>query len=87
MLCVFCGKKDSMQMIFRKIFFLFTVGSVCRVKRFTTGSINSFKDDEVEMKARKWLRQQSKDFYAVGFDTMMKRLDKCINIGGGHVEK
>jgi hypothetical protein len=30
----FCGQKDSMQIIFVKNFFLFTVGSVCHVKRF-----------------------------------------------------
>jgi hypothetical protein len=35
----------------------------------------------------KWLRQQSKDFYAAGFDALVKRWDKCINVGGGHVEK
>jgi hypothetical protein len=28
-------------------------------------------DEEVEMDVRKWLRQQSKDFYAVGFDTLV----------------
>jgi hypothetical protein len=32
-----CGQKVSMQRIFMKNFFLFTVGSVCREKRFTTG--------------------------------------------------
>jgi hypothetical protein len=36
---------------------------------------------------RKWLRQQSKDFYAAGFDTLIKRWDKCINVGGGHLGK
>jgi hypothetical protein len=36
---------------------------------------------------RKWLRRQSKDFYAAGFDTLVKRWDKCINVGGGYVEK
>jgi hypothetical protein len=34
----FCEQKDSMQRIFIKNFFFFTVGSVCRVKLFTTGS-------------------------------------------------
>jgi hypothetical protein len=34
-----------------------------------------------------WLRQQSKDFYVAGFDTLVKRWDKCINVGGGYVEK
>jgi hypothetical protein len=36
--CVFsCGQKDSIQRIFIEKCFLFTVGSLCRVKRFTTG--------------------------------------------------
>jgi hypothetical protein len=36
---------------------------------------------------RKWLRQQSKDFYDAGFDALVKLWEKCINIGGGYVEK
>jgi hypothetical protein len=44
LLCVFNGQKDSMQSIFIKKCFLLTVGSVCRVKRFTAGSRNSLKD-------------------------------------------
>jgi hypothetical protein len=36
---------------------------------------------------RKWLREQLKDFYAAGFDTMVKRWDKYINVGGGYIEK
>jgi hypothetical protein len=36
----FYGQKDSVRRIFIKKCFLFTVGSVCRVKRFTTGSRN-----------------------------------------------
>jgi hypothetical protein len=36
----FCGRKDSTQRIFIKKCFLFTVGSVCRVKRFTSESRN-----------------------------------------------
>jgi hypothetical protein len=40
----FCMQKDSLQSIFIKKCFLFTVESVCRVKRFTTGSKNSLKD-------------------------------------------
>jgi histone-lysine N-methyltransferase SETMAR len=29
-------------------------------------------DEEVEMEVRKWLTYQSKDFYAAGFDTLVK---------------
>jgi hypothetical protein len=39
-------------------------------------------DEEDETKVQKWLRQQSKDFYAVGFNALVKRWDKCINVGG-----
>jgi hypothetical protein len=36
--CVFfCGQKESMQRIFLNKCFMFTVGSVCPLKRFTTG--------------------------------------------------
>jgi hypothetical protein len=46
-----------------------------------------FADDEgFETEVRKWLRQQSKDFYAAGFDAVVKRWVKCINVGGGYFE-
>jgi hypothetical protein len=44
-------------------------------------------DEEVETEMRQWLRQQSEDFYAAGFDALVKRWDKCIDVGGGYVEK
>jgi hypothetical protein len=44
-------------------------------------------DEEFEMEMRKWLRQQSKDFCAAGFYTLIKRWDKCINVGREYVEK
>jgi hypothetical protein len=87
----FYVQKYSMQNIFIKKFSLFMVGSVCRVKRFTTWSRNSLKDvrksQTMANQVRKWLRQQSKDFYAAGFDALVKRWDKCISVGGGYVEK
>jgi hypothetical protein len=61
--------------------------SVCRIKRFHLGSKRIADDKEVETEVRKWLIQQSKDFYAAGFDALVKRWDKCINVGGGYVEK
>jgi hypothetical protein len=49
-------------------YFLFTVGSVCRIKWFTSGSKNSLKDvRKLQMmpdQAWKWLRQRSKGFHA-----------------------
>jgi hypothetical protein len=35
--------------------------------------------------ARNWPRQQSTFFYAAGFDALVKRWHKCINVGGGYV--
>jgi histone-lysine N-methyltransferase SETMAR len=35
----------------------------------------------------KWLRQQSKDFYAEGFDTLVKRWEIHINVDGGYIKK
>jgi hypothetical protein len=71
--------------------FLFTVESVYRVKRFKTESRNSLKDVQKSQmmsdQMRKWLRQESKDFYAACFDALVNLWDKCINLGGGYVEK
>jgi hypothetical protein len=75
-----------MQRIFIKKCFLFTVGSVCRVKRFSLGGKRFADEEEIETEVRKWLRQQSKYFYAAGFDAVVKRWDKCMSVDGGFVE-
>jgi hypothetical protein len=36
---------------------------------------------------QKRLRQQSKDVYAAGFDALVKRWYKYIDVGGGYFEK
>jgi hypothetical protein len=41
----------------------------------------------LKREVRKWLKQHSEDFYAAGFDTLLKRWDKCVSVGGGYVEK
>jgi hypothetical protein len=75
---LFGGQNNSMQRIFINKYVPFTARSVCRVKRFTTASRNSLKDvrksQMMPSQVRKWLRQQSKDFYATGFDALVKRL-------------
>jgi hypothetical protein len=87
----FCGEKDSVNRMFINKYFLYTVGSVCRAKRFATGSRNSPNDVKMSQmmpdQVWKWLRQQSKDFYAAGFDALGKRWNKCISVGGRYVEK
>jgi hypothetical protein len=59
------------------------LGSVCRLKRFHLGGKRFTDDEEVDVEVQKWPRQQSKDFYAVGFDALAKRSDKCIKVSGG----
>jgi len=44
-------------------------------------------DDAIERAVRAWFRQQPKEFYAVGFQGLVKRRDKCLNFYGDHVEK
>jgi hypothetical protein len=43
-------------------------------------------DIGVETEVRKWLREQSKYFYAVGFSALVKRWDRCINVDESYVE-
>jgi hypothetical protein len=54
------------------------------VEKFSQGR-SKLAGDETEV--RKWLRQQSKDFYATGFDSLVKRRDMCISGSGGYVKK
>jgi hypothetical protein len=39
------------------------------------------------MEVWKWPRQLSKDFYAAGFDSLVKRWDKCVDVVGEYIEK
>jgi hypothetical protein len=39
------------------------------------------------MEVWKWLRQQSKDFHAAGFDALLTWWDKRISVVGGYVKK
>jgi hypothetical protein len=74
MLCgSFCGQEDAVQRIFTKKCLHFTAGSVCRVELLTT--------------VEKFARSSKVADDVAGFDTLIKRWNKCINIGGGYVEK
>jgi hypothetical protein len=44
-------------------------------------------DDAVEIAVRAWFQQQRKEFYAAGFQRLVKRWDKCLNLCGDYVEK
>jgi hypothetical protein len=50
------------------------------VEKFSHGHLKVADDEEIKMEVWKWLRQQSKDFYAA--DALVKRWDKRIDVGG-----
>jgi hypothetical protein len=51
-------------------------------------SAEHFPDDEaVESEVTAWFRQQPKEIYAAGFQGLVKRWDKCLNVRGDYVEK
>jgi hypothetical protein len=79
---VFMDKRTQCKDIHKEMFPVY--GGKCL-------SRNSFKDFRksqiMPYQGLKWLRQQSKDFYAVGFDALVKRWGKCINVCGGYVDK
>jgi phage terminase large subunit-like protein len=49
------------------------------VKKYSQGS-SKVTDDEIEV--RNFLKQESENFYAAGFEALMKQWDKCIPVGG-----
>jgi hypothetical protein len=89
-LCAFLLAKElNAKNIHKEMFPVY--GEKCVSQRFTKEPRNSLKDVRKSQmmpdQVRKWLRQQSKDFYAVGFDALIKRCDKRINVRGGYVQK
>jgi hypothetical protein len=53
------------------------LGSVYRVQGFHICGKRSIDDEEVKTEVRKWLRKESTDFYAAGFDALVKRWYQC----------
>ena len=58
------------------------------VQKFSEGR-TSIEDENpaVERAVRAWFRQQPKEFFAAGFQGLVKRWDKCLNLYGDYVEK
>jgi hypothetical protein len=79
---LFCMQKLNAKNIHKEIFPVYD--GKCRVKRFTTVLRNSLKDirksHTMPDQVQKWLRQQSKVFYAAGFDALVKPWDKWWRI-------
>jgi hypothetical protein len=83
------GNGRSVKDIHKEMFFVY--GGKClprkAVHNWVEKSVRLFADEEeLETEVRKWLRQQSNDFYAAGFDALVNRWDMCINVRGGYVE-
>jgi hypothetical protein len=41
----------------------------------------------VEREVTAWFRHQPKEFYAAGFQGLVKRWEKCLNVQRDYVEK
>jgi hypothetical protein len=84
---VLCAKALNAKNIHKERFPVY--GGKCLSRKWGSqmGGKRFADDEEVETEVRKWLRQQSKDLYATGFDALVKLRDTCINIGGRYVEK
>jgi myo-inositol catabolism protein IolC len=57
-------------------------GEKCFSRKAVHNLVEKFSQgrSKVADQVRKWLRQQSKDFYATCFDTLIKGWDKCWRI-------
>jgi hypothetical protein len=83
-----CVQKASMQRIFVKKFFLSTLKSFCRVKRFSHGGKRFDDDKKVETEVAEVAETTVKqDFHVASFHALVKRWAKCVNVSGGYVEK
>jgi hypothetical protein len=47
----------------------------------------SLKTKELKRRRGSGWVETTKDFYASGFDAIVKRWDKCISVGGGYLQK
>lgn len=44
-------------------------------------------EDNVKTVVTRWLKSQSTELYEAGINKLVPRLDKCLNLGGGYVDK
>jgi hypothetical protein len=45
------------------------------------------EDEEVKNEVTAWLRAQAAEFYDVGIQNLISRLNKCLDKGGDYVDK
>jgi hypothetical protein len=84
--CLYGEKGLNAKNIHKEIFLVH--GGKCLSRKAVQNWVEKFSQGRSKVaKVRKWVRQQSNDFCAAGFDALVKRRDKCIGVGGGYVEK
>ena len=87
---VFVGKKHGSkgypQRNSAHVRWTFSVMSSSPLKQHLLGK--RFPDDDaVERAVCAWFRQQPQEFYATGFQGLVKQWDKCLNLYEDYVEK
>jgi hypothetical protein len=45
------------------------------------------EDEEVKSEVTAWLRAQAAEFYDIGIQKLVPRLNKCLDKGGEYVDK
>jgi hypothetical protein len=82
------GPNAKKKNIYKEMFPVY--GGKCLSRKIVHNWVEKFSQGYSKVapdQVRKWLRQQSNDFYAVEFDAFVKRWNKYIDVGGGFVEK
>jgi hypothetical protein len=91
LLCCFCGKKTHAKDIHYEMSpvysgkFLSHKAAHNWVEKFSQGRLKVA--DDARPGAEMPETPGKRHFYAVGFDALVKRWGKCINVGRGYVEK
>jgi hypothetical protein len=84
MLCVFVGKKINEKDVHKEIFLAY--GWKCLSRKAIYNCVEKFSQGR-STSCEKWPKTTFKNFYAAGFEALVKRWDKFINVGGGYIEK
>ena len=79
------GSKGYPQRNAARVRWTLPVSSSSPLKQHLSGERFS-DDDAVERAVWAWFRQQPQEFYAAGFQGLVKRWDKCLNLYGDYVE-
>ncbi|GBN01839.1 hypothetical protein AVEN_232643-1, partial [Araneus ventricosus] len=74
-------QKDESRLELNLVGQCYTLQPTLSPKRFSSDD----DDDDVQHEVLLWLRQQPKELHAAGIGALIKRWDRCINIGGGYL--